>query len=82
MWQAGLALHYLNDAAPARCRLHRLQQDGISVLAAAAAAGEDDTAATTAGRSLWNIVGRFVAAQPISTSITLRHVDEDTEELI
>lgn len=82
MWQAGLALHYLNDAAPARCRLHRLQQDGISVLAAAAAAGEDDTAAPTAGRSLWNIVGRFVAAQPISTSITLRHVDEDTEELI
>lgn len=74
-----MALHYLNDAAPARCRLHRLQQDGISVLAAAAAAaGEDDTAA----RSLWNIVGRFVAAQPISTSITLRHVDEDTEELI
>lgn len=81
MWQAGLALHYLNDAAPARCRLHRLQQDGISVLAAAAA-GEDDTTAPTAGRSLWNIVGRFVAAQPISTSITLRHVDEDTEELI
>lgn len=76
-----MALHYLNDAAPARCRLHRLQQDGISVLAAAAA-GEDDTAAPTAGRSLWNIVGRFVAAQPISTSITLRHVDEDTEELI
>lgn len=75
-----MALHYLNDAAPARCRLHRLQQDGISVLAAAA--GEDDTAAPTAGRSLWNIVGRFVAAQPISTSITLRHVDEDTEELI
>lgn len=74
-----MALHYLNDAAPARCRLHRLQQDGISVLAAA---GEDDTAAPTAGRSLWNIVGRFVAAQPISTSITLRHVDEDTEELI
>lgn len=80
-----MALHYLNDAAPARCRLHRLQEDGISVLAAAAAAaaaGEDDTAAPTAGRSLWNIVGRFVAAQPISTSITLRHVDEDTEELI
>lgn len=77
-----MALHYLNDAAPARCRLHRFQQDGISVLAAAAAAGEDDTAAPTAGRSLWNIVGRFVAAQPISTSITLRHVDEDTEELI
>lgn len=76
-----MGLHYLNDAAPARCRLHRLQQDGISVLAAAAA-GEDDTAAPTAGRSLWNIVGRFVAAQPISTSITLRHVDEDTEELI
>ena len=65
---------YLDDAAPAGRRLHRLQQDGVGVLAAA---GEDDAAAPAAGRSRRDEVRRSVAAQPVSTSIALRHVDEE-----
>lgn len=64
---------YLNYTAPARCRLHRIQEDGVGVLAAT---GEDDTAPPAAGRSRRDAVRRSVAAQPVSISITLRHVDE------
>lgn len=69
---------YLDDAAPARCRLHRLQQDGVRVLTAAT--GEDDTAAPAAGRSGRDVVRRSVAAQPVSTSIAFGHVDEEEEK--
>lgn len=71
---ARLGFLYLNDAAPARCCLHRVQEDGVGVLAAT---GEDDTAAPSAGRPRWDAVRRSVAAQPVSISITLRHVDEE-----
>lgn len=68
-----LTFPYLYDTAPARCCLHRLQEDGVGVLAAT---GEDDTAPPAAGRSRRDAVRRSVATQPVSISITLRHVDE------
>ncbi|KAK2905651.1 hypothetical protein Q8A73_009594 [Channa argus] len=64
---------YLNDAAPAGCRLRRLQEDGVLVLAAP---GKDDTASPPPGRSRRDAVCRSVAAQRIPTSITVGHVDE------
>lgn len=64
---------YLNDTAPARCCLHRIQEDGLGVLAATR---EDDTAPPATGRSRRDALRRAVAAQPVSISITLRHVVE------
>ncbi len=69
-----VGLAYLNDAAPAGGCLHRIQEDGVSVLSAT---GEDHAASPTAGRSRRDAVRRSVAAQPLSVSITLRHVDEE-----
>lgn len=64
---------YLDDAAASRRCLHRVQQDGVGVLAAG---GEDDAAPPAAGRSRRDAVRRSVAAQPVSVSITVRHVDK------
>lgn len=72
-----LGFFYLNDAAPAGRSLHRLQQDGVRVLAAT---GQDDAAAPAAGRSGRNAVRSSVAAQRVSISITVRHVDEEEEK--
>lgn len=64
---------YLNNAAAARCRLHRIQGNSVGVLAT----GEDDTAPPTARRSRLDAVRHTVAVQPVTTSITLWHVDEE-----
>lgn len=64
---------YLNDTAPARSRLHCIQGDSVGVLAAT---GEDDTAPPAAGRSRRYALRCSVAVQPVSISITLRHVDK------
>lgn len=70
---------YLNDAAPAWCCFHRLQEDCVGVLAAAAT-GEDDTTPPATGHSRRHAVRRSVAAQPVSKSIALRHVDEKGDD--
>lgn len=62
---------HLDDAAPAGRRPHRLQQDGVRVLAAAT--GEDDPAPPAAGRSRRDAVRGSVAAQSVSKSIPLGH---------
>lgn len=69
---------YLDDAAPSGRCLHRFQEDGVGVLAAT---GEDDTAPPATGHSGRDEVLRAVAAQPVSISITLRHVGKNWDGL-
>lgn len=64
---------YLYDTATARCRLHRIREEGFGFLAAT---GEDDAAPPAARRSRRDAVRCFMAAEPVSIFITLRHVSE------
>lgn len=66
-----LFLPYLNYTATARCRLHRIAEGGLGVLAAA---GKNDAAAPAACRSRRDAVGSSLVAQPFSIFIVLRHV--------
>lgn len=62
---------YLYDAATAGGYLHRLQEDGVGVLAAA---GEDDSATPARpGRSRRDELRRSIAAQTVSIALSLRH---------
>lgn len=62
---------YLNYTATARCRLHRILEGGLGVLAAA---GKNNAAAPAPCRSRRDAVGSSLVAQPFSIFIVLRHV--------
>lgn len=66
-----LVSRYLDDTATARCRLRRIREGALGILAAA---GKNDAAAPAACRSRWDAVGSSLVAQPISIFILLRHV--------